>query len=199
MKIGYARVSTPDQSLEVQREALRDAGVDPAHIYTDKESGTTRERPGFEEALSQLREGDTLVAHRLNRLGRSLHDLVELLDDLDGQGVDLLLIEEGIDTSTPMGRMIYQITGVFAEYVATLNRERTIEGLRKAREEGRTGGRERKIKPEDMPKVSRLMRAPDVSVSDVLALYDVSKATLYQYVGPEGQWRRYQDHKEGQH
>src|SRR6266704_1041561 len=141
MLIGYARVSTNEQNLDLQRDALRKAGVTAKHIFTDKITGTKEERPGLTEALSHLREGDTLVVWRLDRLGRSLKHLIETVTALKQQGIAFKSITENIDTATATGQLVFHIFGALAEFERNLIRERTIAGLESARARGRLGGR----------------------------------------------------------
>src|SRR5712692_1162763 len=143
MLIGYARVSTNEQNLDLQRDALRKAGVTAKHIFTDKITGTKAERPGLEQALSHLREGDTFVVWRLDRLGRSLKHLIETVTALQAQGVAFQSITENIDTKTATGQLVFHIFGALAEFERNLIKERTITGLSAARARGRKGGKPR--------------------------------------------------------
>ena len=143
MQIGYARVSTNEQNLDLQRDALRKAGVAAKNIFTDKITGTKEERPGLTEALSHLRDGDTLVVWRLDRLGRSLKHLIETVTALQSTGVAFQSIAENIDTSNATGQLVFHIFGALAEFERNLIRERTIAGLSAARARGRKGGRPR--------------------------------------------------------
>jgi DNA invertase Pin-like site-specific DNA recombinase len=137
MLIGYARVSTNEQNLDLQLDALKKEGVAPADIYTDKITGTKAERPGLTEALSHLRSGDTLVVWRLDRLARSLSHLIELVNHLAGQGIAFKSLTEQIDTTTSGGKLIFHIFGALAEFERNLIKERTIAGLSAARARGR--------------------------------------------------------------
>src|SRR5712691_435706 len=141
MLIGYARVSTNEQNLDLQRDALKKAGVSAKNVFTDKITGTKEERPGLEQALSHLREGDTLVVWRLDRLGRSLKHLIETVSKLQQQGVAFKSITENIDTSTVTGQLVFHIFGALAEFERNLIKERTMAGLEAARARGRKGGR----------------------------------------------------------
>src|ERR671925_940829 len=144
MLIGYARVSTNEQHLDLQRDALRKAGVSSKDIYTDKVTGVKAERPGLQAALSHLREGDTLVVWRLDRLGRSLKHLIETVTMLKERGVAFKSMTENIDTSTATGQLVFHIFGALAEFERNLITERTIAGLDAARARGRKGGRPRR-------------------------------------------------------
>src|SRR6266699_853097 len=139
MLIGYARVSTNEQNLDLQRDALRKAGVTSKNIFTDKITGTKAERPGLEQALSHLREGDALVVWRLDRLGRSLKHLIETVTALQSTGVAFQSITENINTST--AKLVFHVFGALAEFERNLITERTIAGLSAARARGRKGGR----------------------------------------------------------
>lgn len=145
MKIGYARVSTRDQHPEAQDDALRAAGCE--QVFTDKITGKLARRPELDKALMVLRRGDQLVATKLDRLGRSLKHLIDLSDWLQEHGVDLIVLDQGIDTSTAVGRMFFQILGAIAEFEHALMSERTMDGLAAARARGRTGGQRPKLSP----------------------------------------------------
>jgi DNA invertase Pin-like site-specific DNA recombinase len=188
MTFGYARVSTGEQKLDLQLDALREAGCDD--VFTDTISGATASRPELDRCLDQLRNGDTLIVWRLDRFGRSLKDLVTKIEALDGQGVDFVSLTEGIDTTSAQGRLQLHLFGALAEFERELARERTMAGLRAARARGRTGGRPRALSAEELPEVQALMRDPDVSTQQVCERFDISRATLYRYVGPEGERRR---------
>src|SRR3954447_10633395 len=139
MLIGYARVSTQDQTLNLQQDALKQAGCDP--IFTDTASGSLSERKGLEQAISHLREGDTLVVWRLDRLGRSLRHLIDTITALDARGIGFKSITENIDKTTSGGRLVFHFFGALAEFERDIIRERTQAGLRAARARGRHGGR----------------------------------------------------------
>src|ERR671930_1010090 len=141
MKIGYARVSTNEQNLDLQRDALLKAGVSAKDIHTDKVTGVKAERPGLQAALSHLREGDTLIVWRLDRLGRSLKHLIETVTSLKQQGIAFKSLTENIDTATATGQLVFHIFGALAEFERNLITERTMAGLQAARSRGRTGGR----------------------------------------------------------
>ncbi len=139
MKFGYARVSTAEQNLSLQTDALAAAGVE--RIYEDTATGAHTFRPGLTELLTHIREGDTVVVWRLDRLARSLHDLLETAKTLEARGVQLVLLNEGIDTTTTTGKLFFQIFGAIAEFERNLIIERTSAGLAAARRKGRIGGR----------------------------------------------------------
>src|SRR5262249_17549052 len=141
MLIGYARVSTHEQNLDLQRDALRKAGVNAKNLYTDKSTGTKAERPGLAEALSHLQEGDTLVVWRLDRLGRSLKHLIETVTALHAQGVAFQSITENIDTSNATRKLVFHIFGALAEFERNLITERTMAGVAAARQKRRKAAR----------------------------------------------------------
>ena len=188
MHIGYARVSTGEQNLDLQTDALKDEGCEK--IYTDQLSGATAERPGLQDAMDYVRDGDVLVVWRLDRFGRSLKDLIAKVETLKDKGVQFKSLKENLDTTSSAGRLQFHIFGALAEFERDLNRERTMAGLRAARARGRTGGRPRALSEEDLPEVQALMRDPDVPVRRICERFEISKATLYRYVGPDGK-RRY--------
>lgn len=172
---GYARVSTADQDPASQIEALRAAGCDP--IYIEHASGTTMERTKWAECNRSLGRGDTLVVVRIDRLGRSLVDLVETLDNLHARGIQFRSLDEKIDTSTALGRMFYQLAGAFAEYERTLISERTRAGLDVARAAGRRIGRPPALTEEQ--KVSaRQLHAQGRSIAAIARVLGVSRATI---------------------
>lgn len=180
MKIGYARVSTDDQSLSLQVDALKQAGCEK--ICRDQISGVTTERPGLQEALEYLRPGDTLVVWRLDRLGRSMKHLIDTVTMLEGQGVGFQSLQESIDTTTSGGRLIFHIFGALAEFERNLIRERTQAGLQAARARGRKGGRRKKL---DTKKVNLLYRLYDEkkhSIQELCEIMEISKSTLYDYL-----------------
>ncbi|MCG7605414.1 recombinase family protein [Halomonas sp. MM17-34] len=180
MRIGYARVSTDDQDLSLQRDALQQSGC--AEIYADTISGTKTDRPELTNCLRALRQGDTLVVWRLDRLGRSLKHLVEIINDLEKRGVRLESLTESIDTSTASGRMIASIFATLAEYERNLIRERTIAGLKAARARGRKGGRKPVLGPKEKREIEALLLDPKITVKDVAERYGVSRNTIYQHI-----------------
>jgi len=157
VRIGYARVSTRDQHPEAQADVLHAAGCE--RVSTDKASGKLARRPELDEALRGLRAGDQLVVTKLDRLGRSLEHLIELSNQLQARGVDLVVLDQGIDTSTALGRMFSQILGSIAEFEDALMAERTRDGLAAARARGRTGGQKPKLGPRQV-KLARCTTRP---------------------------------------
>lgn len=185
MQIGYARVSTDEQTLALQQDALQAAGCD--RVFTDTISGATAERPGLTEALGYARAGDTLVVWRLDRLGRSLRHLIETVAVLEQRGVGFKSLTESIDTTSPGGKLIFHIFGALAEFERDLIRERTRAGLTAARARGRRGGHPR-VKAFTDPKKLALARQlyadKQTPVVTICAMLGVSRATLYRYVAP---------------
>lgn len=188
MLVGYARVSTSDQKLDLQLDALREAGCEKT--FTDEASGAKTDRPGLAEALAFARTGDTFVVWRLDRFGRSLKDLVGRVDELRERGVGFRSLTEGVDTTSSTGKLVFHVFGALAEFERDLIRERTMAGLASARARGRKGGRPRAMDEEKIRVASRLMKDPEVSVAEVCRAVGVSSATLYRYVAPDGTVRQ---------
>lgn len=172
---GYARVSTEDQDPTAQVNALRAAGCDP--IFVERASGGTMERPEWYACNRGLGKGDTLTVVRIDRLGRSLTDLVSTLDDLAARGVHFRSLTEGIDTSTPLGRMFYQLAAAFAEYERALIRERTRAGIAAARAAGRRIGRPPALTDEQRD-FARRLRAQGEGVATIARVLEVSPSTI---------------------
>ena len=183
MLIGYARVSTLEQNLDLQEDALKAAGC--KKIYTDKTSGTKAERPGLEKALADVRPGDSLVVWKLDRLGRSLKHLIETVTDLSNRGVGLRSLQEAIDTTTSGGKLIFHVFGALAEFERDLIRERTLAGLAAARARGRKGGRPRNLDDKKKRHAVTLHSDPSNSVKDICQTLGISKATLYRYLAEQ--------------
>jgi DNA invertase Pin-like site-specific DNA recombinase len=183
MYIGYARVSTNEQNLDLQLDALKKEGVSDDHIFTDKITGTKAERPGLEAALSHLRQGDTLVVWRLDRLARSLSHLIELVNRLAGEGIAFKSLTERIDTATATGKLVFHIFGALAEFERNLIKERTIAGLSAARARGRLGGRPPlNRKSAKVAHVRLLYADKSNSIAEICKTLHISRATLYRYV-----------------
>lgn len=180
MRIGYARVSTHEQNLELQIDALKKAGC--LRIFKDTLSGAKKDRPGLEEALTYVRKGDTLLVWRLDRLGRSLKDLIEIVSKLEKQGIGFRSLQESIDTTTSGGRLIFHVFGALAEFERSLIRERTYAGLAAARARGRKGGRPRKLSEKQMELARSLYSSKKHSIKDICQILDISKPTLYGYL-----------------
>ena len=179
MLIGYARVSTQDQHLELQREALVKAGCQK--VFEDKVSGTRADRPGLAKALEVLREGDALVVWKLDRLGRSVKQLVDLIGELRQQGVQFKSVTDAIDTGTPSGRFFFHVMASLSEMERELIVERTRAGLEVARQLGRKGGRKPKMTGSKIASARKLL-ASGVPPKDVASNLGVSIPTLYRWV-----------------
>jgi len=180
MKIGYARVSSFDQNLDLQNDALEKAGCE--RVIVDKASGKDTKRPGLNTIKEILRSGDTLVVWRLDRLGRSLKDLIEWVNYLDSKGVALKSLEEAIDTTTATGKLIFHLFGALAEFERQLIRERTQAGLAAARARGRLGGRPKSLSPEKQKLAIQLYNDKKIPVKEICEMMGISKPTLYGYI-----------------
>jgi len=182
MKIGYARVSTEDQHLDLQRDALHTAGC--GRIYEEKVSGASSRRPALRAALRVLRRGDVLVVWKLDRLGRSLQDLLTILNTLERRGIGFCSQSDSIDTTTPAGKFIYQVTGAFAEFEREMISERTKAGMRAARRKGRRLGRPRRMDDEDVAYARFLARSEQLSMAAIASKMEVGKTTVWRAVSP---------------
>jgi DNA invertase Pin-like site-specific DNA recombinase len=183
MRIGYARVSTPDQSFRLQRDALEASGC--TKIFQEVASGGRAARPALTAALEYARGGDTLVVWRLDRLGRSLGQLVALMNSLQSRQIGFQSVVEAIDTTTAIGQCFFQITGAFAELERNLIRERTLAGLASARRRGRWGGRPRAIDPETFAMALQLYHAQTSSVQSICMRLGIARRTFYRYVATQ--------------
>lgn len=184
MLIGYARVSTDDQNLDLQRDALEQAGCEK--IYTDQQSGASTERLGLAGVLETARRGDTLVVWRLDRLGRSLKQLIHLVETLDQRGIGLRSLQENIDTTTSGGRLVFHLFGALAEFERHVIRERTQAGLAAARARGRQGGRPKRLSPNKRELALRLHQERRHSIAEICQIMGISKSTLYNYLAEHG-------------
>lgn len=180
-RIGYARVSTDDQHLDLQRDALTQAGC--SVIYEEAVNGKNAARLELEQCRKALREGDTLVVWRLDRLGRSLSDLVKTVADLELCGVHFESLTEQIETGSAAGKLQFHVFAALAEFERGLIRERTHAGLASARARGRLGGRKPKLDDRQVREIKALLSDPDVQVAEVARRYGVSRTTLYKHVG----------------
>lgn len=192
--IGYTRVSKADGSQvhDLQRDALSNAGVEAQNVYEDAASGKRDDRPGLAACLKALRRGDTLVVWKLDRLGRDLRHLVNLVDDLTKRNIGLkVLAGEGasIDTSTANGRLVFGIFAALAEFERALIVERTKAGLAAARARGRNGGAPFKMTPAKLRLAQATMGKPETKVADLCAELGITRQTLYRFVGPKGELR----------
>src|SRR4051794_20698802 len=183
MLIGYARVSTHEQNLDLQEDALKAAGC--KKVYTDKTGGTKAERPGLERALADVRPGDSLVVWKLDRLGRSLKHLIETVTDLSHRGVGFRSLQEAIDTTTSGGKLISHAFGALAEFERALIRERPLAALAAARARGRKGGRPRNLDDKKKRHAVTLHGYPTNSVKDIGRTLGISKATLDRYMAEQ--------------
>ena len=191
MRIGYGRVSTRDQHPEAQHDALTAAGCE--QVFTDKASGKLASRPELDRALLvACRRGDQLVVTKLDRLGRSLEHLIQLSRELERRGVDLVVLDQGIDTSTAVGRMFFQILGAIAEFEHALMSERTRDGLAAARARGRTGGQKPKLGPRQVTLARQMYDERDgdgrrrYTVAQIAAEFGVTRPTIYRHLGRQG-------------
>jgi DNA invertase Pin-like site-specific DNA recombinase len=178
--IGYARVSTDDQNLDLQRDALKKAGCDV--IYEETASGKNTSRPELEHCRKALREGDTLIVWRLDRLGRSLPDLVAIVSELENAGVSFESVTEKIETGSAAGKLIFHVFAALAEFERNIIRERTHAGLAAARARGRKGGRKAALNEKQVREIRLLLGDPENQVTDIAKRYGVSRATIYKYV-----------------
>lgn len=178
MLVGYARVSTDDQATGLQLDALRAAGCE--RTFLEHASGSSAEHPVLADVLSHTRNGDTLVVWRLDRLGRSLPHLIEIVQKLESAGVGLKSLTEEIDTSTPHGWLIFHLFGALAQFERELIRERTVAGRAAARARGRKGGRPPKLSAENLRVAQRLLKNPESTVSEVARTLGVHRSTLHK-------------------
>lgn len=176
MRLGYARVSTQDQDNAAQLAALTAAGCE--RLFQEKATGGRWERPELHRLLNQLRPGDVLVVWKLDRLSRSLKDLLSLMEKIQQAGAGFQSLTEAIDTTTPAGRMMMQIVGSFAEFERAMLRERTKSGLEAARREGRIGGRRPKLKAPQAREVVQLVQSGQKTAADAARLFNVHPATV---------------------
>ena len=180
MNVGYARVSTEEQTLSLQEDALTSAGCE--RIFTDTSSGAKANRPGLEELLTFVRPNDTLVVWRLDRLGRSLKYLIELMTLLGERQIGFRSLTEQIDTTSTAGKLIFHVFGALAEFERELIRERTRAGLAAARARGRQGGRRRALTAKQVAIAQALYESKHHSIAEICHTIHVSRATLYRYV-----------------
>ena len=180
MLIGYARVSTQDQDPALQLDALQKAGCEK--IFTEKASGAQRERSQLKAALDYMRSGDTLVVWKLDRLARSLRQLMDTVEDLHRREMGFCSLTESIDTTTSGGKLIFHIFGALAEFERSIIRERTNAGLASARARGRLGGRPAAWDDDDIAAAKAMLRDPNISVEEVAQRLGVSPSTLYRHI-----------------
>ena len=178
MRIGYARVSTEDQTTDPQIDALTAHGCET--IYSENASGKNTDRPELESCLKALRAGDTLTVWRLDRLGRNLADLIRIVNDLEGRGVGFASLTESIDTTTPAGKLVFHVFAALAEFERNLIRERTMAGLKAARARGKSSGRPRKLQGKELAMATTLMADRDNDITEVAKQFGVHRSTLYR-------------------
>lgn len=191
-RIGYARVSTADQSLDLQIDALEKAGCE--RIFSEKASGVGADRPELDRMMDYVREGDAVVVWKLDRIGRSVKQLVELLDCLGKRGVDFISTSDGIDTTTPAGKMMFTVMAAFAEFEHDLIVERTNAGLAAARARGRKGGRPA-ASQEAVDLAIRMYESGDYTIGEIVSASGISKNTLYRHLRFRKAFNDYHDGK----
>jgi len=178
--VGYARVSTQDQKPELQLDALTAKRCE--RVFEEKASGAQRDRPELKAALDYMRQGDTLVVWKLDRLARSMKQLIETVEDLDKRGIGFRSITEAIDTTTPGGKLVFHIFGALAEFERSIIRERTKAGLKAARDRGRLGGRPPALSAEDLAAARAMLSDPEITVEAVAKRLGVAPSTLYRHL-----------------
>lgn len=187
MDVGYVRVSRNEQNPEMQRSELEASGCE--RIFDERISSRKESRPQLEAALDYCREGDRLVVWKLDRLGRSIKELIELVNSLEERGVEFKSLRESLDTSTPGGKLVFHVFASMAEFERDVIRERTMAGLEAARARGRKGGRKPVMDEKKIALASKLMRDREMPISEVSDAVGVSKATIYRYLKPDGTLR----------
>lgn len=180
MKIGYARVSTADQHLRMQEDALKSEGCE--QIFNDIASGVKTERVGLDEALTHLRENDVLVVWKLDRLGRSVQHLIQTIKTLNARGVGFKSLQENIDTTTSGGKLIFHIFSALAEFERDLIKERTNAGLKAARARGRLGGRPPLLKSDEVKKMLKYYDEQKITVDEICKIFNLSRPSFYNYL-----------------
>ena len=180
MLVGYARVSTQEQDLALQLDALHRAGC--TKLFEEKASGAQRDRPALKAALDYMREGDTLVVWKLDRLARSLKQLIETVEQFGERGIGLRSLTEAIDTTTAGGKLVFHIFAALAEFERGVIRERTLAGLQAARARGRLGGRPPALKAKDLAAAKAMLKDPEITVAEVAKRLGVAASTLYRHL-----------------
>ncbi len=183
MKIGYARVSTQEQNLDLQKDALDKAGC--KKIFVDEISGTVAKREGLEKAKEVLRQGDVLIVWRLDRLGRSIRDLIDWVNHLEEEGIGFKSLQESIDTTTSSGKLVFHIFAALAEFERNLIRERTNAGLEAARARGRLGGRKKTLNKDERKRAVEMYERKNHTVKKICEMMNITKPTLYSYIREE--------------
>ena len=187
MFVGYARVSTRDQNPDLQLDALRAAGCE--RIFQEQRSGAQRNRPELSRALEWMRAGDTLVVWKLDRLARSMRQLIETVEKLEQADIGFRSLTEAIDTTTAGGRLVFHIFGALAEFERSIIRERTIAGLDAARARGRIGGRPSKLGPNELAAAKAMLSGSGLTVAEISKQLGVTRSTLYRHLHASG-WTR---------
>lgn len=180
MKIGYARISTPEQNINLQIDALKKAGC--AEIFTDKASGAKEDRPGLRDVFRHLREGDTIVVWKLDRLGRSIKHLIELMKDIENRNATFISLQENIDTTSSMGRLLFHFISALCEFERGLIAERTQAGLIAARARGRFGGRRHKLTEKECVRLCLVHDQKTLSMTEIANMFGISKMSIYNYL-----------------
>lgn len=180
MKIGYSRISTQEQNADLQLDALKQAGCEK--FFSDKVSGAKADRPGLAAALDYAREGDSLVVWRLDRLGRSLKHLLEVVEGLEENGIGFVSLQDGFDTTTNGGKLFFHIFGALAEFERSLIQERTRAGLEAARARGRIGGRKEKLNPAQVATLKAMYESKAHALGEICRTFNITKPTLYRYL-----------------
>jgi DNA invertase Pin-like site-specific DNA recombinase len=176
-KVGYGRVSSIGQSLDIQHSKLNEYGCDK--LFLDKHSGTTADRPKLKEARNYVRQGDSLVITKLDRLARSTYHLTRIAEELKQKDVDLVVLDQNIDTSTSTGKLLFNMLASIAEFETEIRKERQMEGIAKAKEKGVRFGRKSKLRKNEIVQL-RQDRVSGVKISDLMAKYSLSKASVYR-------------------
>ena len=184
MRVGYIRTSKKEQNPDLQRRELEAFGCEK--IFEESISSRKEDRPQLRAALDYCREGDALVVWKLDRLGRSLRELIDLVNELQDRGVEFVSLRESLDTTTPGGKLVFHVFASVAEFERDLIRERTMAGLEAARVRGRKGGRKRAMDAKKVALASKLLKDRQTPVSEVCEAVGVSRATLYRYLKPDG-------------
>jgi len=180
MLIGYARVSTHDQNLVLQNDSLKEAGCEK--IFSDQVSGTKDSRPGLSRAMDTLRKGDTLIVWKLDRLGRSLSHLVEFINDLKNKEIGFKSLQENIDTTSGVGKLVFHMFAALAEFEKDLIRERTMAGLSSARARGKLGGRPKILDDKKIALAKTMHKNKEISVKEICKTLNIGKTTFYRYI-----------------
>lgn len=182
MRLGYCRVSTDDQNSDLQIDALKKAGCRANKIYTDKISGSKAERPGLDALLKSLRKGDVVVVWRLDRLARSLKDLLAIVEQIKEAGANFVSLTESFDTSTPSGELIFNIFGSIAQFERQIIIERTKAGLKAARARGRKGGRKKALSPQQIKSAKKMLTSNDYTIGEIAEHFGINRSTLYRNI-----------------